>query len=83
MIFRISLTFDYNNLAYCEHIRWNAKMELLGFIYGDEKSMKHKTHNCILSCNELIRSDKPYIVNTLKYDKGIVELSIRGLKDKE
>lgn len=73
----------FNNLAYCEHLRWNAKMELLGFIYGDEKSMKHKTHNCILSCNKLIRSDKPYIVNTLKYDKGIVELSIRGLKDKE
>lgn len=73
----------FYNLAYCEHLRWNAKMELLGFVYGDKKSMKHKTHNCLMSCNDLIRSDNPYIVNTLKYDKGIVELSIRGLKYKE
>lgn len=36
-----------------------------------------------MSCNDLIRSDNPYIVNTLKYDKGIVELSVRGLKYKE
>lgn len=69
----------FNNLAYCEHLRWNAKMELLGFVYGDSKLMKQKTHNCLLSCNDLIRSDKPYVANTLKYDKGIVELSIKGL----
>lgn len=69
----------FNNLAYCEHLRWNAKMELLGFVYGDSKLMKYKTHNCLLSCNDLIRSDKPYVANTLKYDKGIVELSIKGL----
>lgn len=72
----------FNNLAYCEHLRWNAKMELLGFVYGEHKSMKHKTHDCFLSCNDLIRSDKSYVADTLRYDKGIVELSLRGLKDK-
>lgn len=72
----------FNNLAYCEHLRWNAKMELLGFVHGEHKSMKHKTHDCFLSCNDLIRSDKSYVADTLRYDKGIVELSLKSLKDK-
>lgn len=67
----------FNNLAYCEHLRWNAKMELLGFVYGKKKSMRRKTHYCLLTCDDLIRSEIPYIANTLKYDKGIVELSLR------
>ena len=66
------------NLAYCEHVRWNAKMKLVGFVYG-EKSMKRKTHNTLLTCNDLIRSEHPYVRETLRYDKGVVELSLREL----
>lgn len=63
----------FNNLTYCEHVRWNAKMKLMGFVYG-EKSMKRKTHNTLLTCNDLIRSSHK---DTLRYDKGVVELSLR------
>ena len=65
-----------DNLAYCEHVRWNAKTELLGFVYGEEKLFKRKTHNCLLSCNRLIRSADPYVARTVRFDKAIVELSL-------
>lgn len=67
----------FNNLAYCEHLRWNAKTELSGFVYGDRKSMRRETHDCLVTTNELLRSESPYIRNSLKYDQGIVELSFR------
>ena len=64
-----------NNLSYNEHLRWNAKMELLGFVWGPQKDFKLKTHPCIVDCNELIRNKK--IQETLIYDTGVVELSFR------
>ena len=66
----------FNNLAYCEHLRWNAKMKLMGFVSG-ERSLRKKTHECILSCNELIYSENDRIARTYDFDKGIVELSFR------
>ena len=31
-------------LAVCEHLRWNASHEMLGYVYGDETSDLQKTH---------------------------------------
>lgn len=70
-----------DNLVYTEHIRWNAKMELLGFVSGEKKSMKERMHPCLISCSELIASQDEAIRKTLLYDKGIVELSIRKGKE--
>ena len=64
-----------NNLSYNEHLRWNAKMELLGFVWGPQKDFKLKTHPCIVDCDELIRNKQ--IQETLIYDTGVVELSFR------
>ena len=62
-----------HNLSYCEHLRWNAKMELLGFVHGAGKDFKKKTHHCIVDCNELIRNE--HTKGTFIYDEGVVELS--------
>lgn len=67
----------FNNLSYCEHLRWNARTELSGFVHGDRKSMRRGTHDCLLTTNGLLRSESLYIRNSLKYDQGIVELSFR------
>ena len=32
------------SLAICEHLRWNASHEMLGYVYGDETSDLKKTH---------------------------------------
>ena len=63
------------NLDYCEHCRWNSKMELLGFVHGATKDFKRKTHPCMVSCNELIRNSNTR--GTVIYDQGTVELSFR------
>lgn len=70
-----------DNLVYTEHIRWNAKMELLGFVPGREKSMKERIHPCLMPCSELIASQDEAIRRTLLYDRGIVELSIKKGKE--
>lgn len=41
------------NLAICEHLRWNASHEMLGYVYGEETSDLHKTHNCLKAWEEL------------------------------
>lgn len=72
-----------NTLAYCEHLRWNSKMYLMGFTGFDnddnenkcdknKKDMLRKKHPCLLSCDDLIRGENK---GTLKYDKGTVILS--------
>lgn len=79
MMGRDELLID--NLVYTEHIRWNAKMELLGFVPGREKSMKERIHPCLMPCSELIASQDEAIRRTLLYDRGIVELSIKKGKE--
>lgn len=64
-----------DNLSLTEHLRWNAKMELLGFVPGPAKDFRKKTHPCIVDCNELIRNEKTR--STFIYDTGVVELSFR------
>ena len=72
----------FNNLCYCEHFRWNSKMELLGFVYGDGKDFRRKLHHCLVSCNDLIRKEDTK--GTFIYDQGTVELSFKkALEDYE
>ncbi|MBP3548548.1 MAG: hypothetical protein J6J64_07725 [Alistipes sp.] len=66
------------NLRRCEHLRWNAKMELLGFVYGDieeekrTKDLRRRKHRCLVSCHELeTGQDNKAIV----YDEIVVNLS--------
>ncbi len=71
------------NLSLCEHLRWNAKMELLGFVprpYNPdtvypERDYDAKNHECIVSCSEL--NDKEKFRATKIYDWAVVELSFR------
>ena len=62
-----------HNLSYCEHLRWNAKMELQGFVHGANKDFRKKTHHCIVDCSELIRNERTK--GTFIYDEAVVELS--------
>jgi len=56
----------------CEHLRWNAKMELLGFVLGGEKKeLKSRRHPIIVDCKTL---EEKY-GDTIDYDKKVVELS--------
>lgn len=67
------------NLNYCEHLRWNAKMELLGFIPGEKKSFKKRIHHCIVDCKTL--SEK--FSYTIPFDRAVVELSFSDMTNNE
>lgn len=59
-------------LSHCEHLRWNAKMELMGFIRdGENKDSRRRQHKNIIDCKTLEDKYK----DTIKYDKKVVELS--------
>ena len=61
------------NLSRCEHLRWNAKMEILGFVHEDApKDYKKRTHPCIIGCKVLEQGAYAY---TQSYDKAVVKLS--------
>ncbi len=71
------------NLSLCEHLRWNAKMELLGFLplpYNPEtdycgRDYDLKKHECIVPCREL--NAIPKFHATKVFDWAVVELSFR------
>ncbi len=71
------------NLSLTEHLRWNAKMELMGFVkraYNPEttypeRDYDKKNHECIVSCDELNSREK--FRETKIYDWAVVELSFR------
>ena len=51
------------NLRRCEHLRWNAKMRLLGFVNdGDNKDVVRRSLRCIADCVELEREDRKSVV---------------------
>lgn len=75
----------FANLGRCEHLRWNAKMELLGFTfydnYNDEqnKDIRRRKHRCIVGCKELESGpDK----DTIIFDEKVVTLSFDSKFDK-
>lgn len=71
-----------SNLANCEHLRWNAKMELLGFvssIYDDTnkplrsiKDLQRRIHSCLVDCQTLKEGPD---IHTIKYDRIVVTVS--------
>lgn len=64
----------FDNLSKCEHLRWNACMELQGFVTCDgDKDFRKKEHKCLVD-NDVLRSEYP---ETVPYDQGVVELSFR------
>lgn len=47
-------------LAMTEHLRWNASNELMGYVYGEEKDYKRKTHPCIVPWEKLPEDTQRY-----------------------
>ena len=86
------------NVAICEHLRWNAKMELLGFVPAkkeDIQSLEDKLNgelrgawkDCRLRRHECIVDcqtlhSKPVLANTIQYDESTVRLSFE-MKDED
>ena len=85
-----------HNLCDCEHLRWNAKMELLGFVPAKEEdiqSLEEKVDgklrgawkDCRHRRHECIVDcptlhSKPVLANTIQYDESTVRLSFE-MKD--
>lgn len=71
----------FQNLAKCEHLRWCASSELLGYqllpISVHEKNKKDyasKLHACIVNCDTL--RIIPDLYNTIKYDCTVTDVSL-------
>lgn len=54
------------NLAICEHLRWVASHEILGYVYDEENSNIRKTHNCLKPWQELKEEYQ-------KFDYSVIE----------
>lgn len=67
------------NMNYCEHLRWNAKMELLGFARGEKKDLRKRLHPCIVDCKTL--SEK--FGYTIPFDQTMVEVSFGDMTNIE
>lgn len=55
------------SLAICEHLRWNASHEMLGYVYGETTSDLRKTHNCLIPWQGLTPDYQEYdfkVINT-------------------
>ena len=48
------------NVAVCEHLRWNAAMELNGYTYGAEKDHLRRTHPCLTDWENLTYEKQTY-----------------------
>lgn len=64
----------FDNLSKCEHLRWNASMELQGFVMCvGKRSYQRKEHPLIVDCKALQEN----FADTILYDNCVVELSVR------
>ena len=57
------------NLAICEHLRWNASHEMIGYIYGEKDDNLRKTHSCLKPWQDLSRQYQGY-------DYGVMDRTI-------
>ena len=69
------------NLAMCEHLRWNAAHEMLGYVNNDtghECDDLRKRHNCLKPWEQLDQeSDNVSYIDDYKvFDYGVVETAI-------
>lgn len=69
------------NMALCEHLRWNAAHEMMGYVYGEKKNEVVKQHDCLTDFSKLPKfTKKPF--DKRDYDFLVLETSIK-LKIKE
>ena len=54
------------NMAVCEHLRWVASHEMLGYVCGDEDNEVKKTHTCLRPWHELSPEIQDYDYNVME-----------------
>lgn len=69
----------FENLARCEHMRWDASSRLLGYrtfvkAKGNDKHYLQKTHACMVPYEELLTNEE--LRDTIKYDYNTILVSI-------
>ena len=69
----------FENLAKCEHMRWDASNRLLGYrtfenATGNDKHYLQKTHACMVSYEDLFANEA--LRDTIKYDYNTILVSI-------
>ena len=70
------------NLAMCEHLRWNAAHEMMGYVNnekGHSTIERTKQHNCLKSWQELDKESDAvdYDIDYKVFDFGVVETSFK------
>lgn len=65
------------NIALCEHLRWNAAHEMMGYTKGTVKNEIRREHNCLVEWNNLPKFKYPYDMCDL--DFLVLETSLKLL----
>lgn len=70
----------FENLAKCEHMRWDASNRLLGYrtfenATGNDKHYLQKTHACMVPYEDLFANEA--LRDTIKYDYNTILVSIK------
>lgn len=70
----------FENLAKCEHMRWDASNRLLGYrtfenATSNDKHYLQKTHACMVPYEELLANE--VLRDTIKYDYNTILVSIK------
>lgn len=70
----------FENLAKCEHLRWDASNRLLGYrtfknATSNDKHYLQKTHACMVPYEELLSNEE--LRDTIKYDYNTILVSIK------
>ena len=70
----------FENLAKCEHMRWDASNRLLGYrtfknATSNDKHYLQKTHACMMSYEELLANE--VLRDTIKYDYNTILVSMK------
>ncbi len=60
------------NLAICEHLRWNASHEMIGYVYGEKDDNLLKTHSCLKAWQDLSVEYQRYDYEVMDKTKDIV-----------
>lgn len=71
----------FENLAKCEHMRWDASNRLLGFrkfenAKDNDKHYLQKTHACMVPYEELLANE--VLRDTIKYDYNTILVSMKS-----
>lgn len=72
----------FENLARCEHMRWDASNRLLGYrtfvkAKGNDKHYLQKTHACMVPYEKMLSSEE--LRDTIKYDYNTIYVSMRSV----